>query len=102
MRATLDYIDENLASPLSVERLAQVTGLSGFFFAHAFTEMLGHSPHQYMLDRRLARACEMITNTQSSFAEIAYSVGFSSQAHMTSTFSRRFGVTARALRQRHS
>jgi AraC family transcriptional regulator len=99
VRATLDYIDENLASPLSVEVLAQVTGLSGFFFAHAFTEMLGYSPHQYILDRRLARARDMITKTKSSLAEIAYAVGFSSQSHMTSTFCKRLGVTPRVLRQ---
>jgi len=99
VRTTLEYIDENLGSPLSVEVLAQVTGLSGFFFAHAFTEMLGYSPHQYILDRRLARAREMITKSKSSLAEIAYAVGFSSQSHMTSTFCKRLGVTPRVLRQ---
>jgi AraC family transcriptional regulator len=100
IRAALEFVNENLASPLSVERLAQeATGLSGFFFAHAFTEMLGHSPHQYILDRRLARAHELIRKTKSSLAEIAYSVGFSSQSHMTSTFCKRLGVTPRVLRQ---
>jgi AraC family transcriptional regulator len=99
VRAALDYINENLASPLSIEVLAQVTGLSGFFFAHAFTDMLGYSPHQYILDRRLARARELITRTKSSLAEIAYSVGFSSQSHMTSTFCKRLGITPRVLRQ---
>jgi AraC family transcriptional regulator len=99
VRTTLEYINENLASPLSVEALAQVAGLSGYFFAHAFTEMLGHSPHQYILERRLARAREMITKTELSLAEIAYSVGFSSQSHMTSTFCKRLGVTPRVLRQ---
>jgi AraC family transcriptional regulator len=100
IRAALEFVNENLASPLSVEMLAQeATGLSGFFFAHAFTEMLGHSPHQYILDRRLSRAHELIRKTKSSLAEIAYSVGFSSQSHMTSTFCKRFGVTPRLLRQ---
>lgn len=99
VRTALDYIDENLESPLSVEKLAETIGLSGFFFAHAFTEMLGHSPHQYILDRRLSRAREMITKSKTSLADIAYSVGFSSQAHMTSTFGKRFGVTPRLFRQ---
>jgi AraC family transcriptional regulator len=102
IRAALDFIDENLGTPLSVKRLAEhATGLSGYFFAHAFSEMLGYSPHQYILDRRLSRGCELIRGTKLSLADIAYSVGFSSQAHMTSVLCKRFGVTPRALRQHH-
>ena len=100
IRAALEFIEENLASSLSVEELAQhATGLSGFFFAHAFTEMLGNSPHQYVLSRRLSRAYELIAKRKHSLAEIAYTVGFSSQAHMTTAFSKRFGVTPGALRR---
>jgi AraC family transcriptional regulator len=100
VRAALEFINENLSSALSVEKLAQeATGLSGFYFAHAFTAMLGYSPHQYILARRLSRAHELIASTESSLADISYCVGFSSQAHMTSTFSSRFGVTPARLRQ---
>ncbi|SDO53539.1 AraC family transcriptional regulator [Afipia sp. GAS231] len=100
IRAALEFIEENLASSLSVEELAQhATGLSGFFFAHAFTEMLGNSPHQYVLARRLSRAYELIAKGKHPLAEIAYTVGFSSQAHMTTAFYKRFGVTPGALRR---
>jgi AraC family transcriptional regulator len=100
IRTALDFINDNLSTSLSVATLAQeATGLSGFYFAHAFTAMLGYSPHQYILDRRVSRAHELIVNTMSSLAEISYCVGFSSQAHMTSTFCKRFGVTPGRLRQ---
>jgi AraC family transcriptional regulator len=100
IRTALEFINDNLSTSLSVATLAQeATGLSGFYFAHAFTAMLGYSPHQYILDRRVSRAHELITNTMSSLAEISYCVGFSSQAHMTSTFCKRFGVTPGRLRQ---
>lgn len=100
IRTALEFINDNLSTSLSIATLAQeATGLSGFYFAHAFTAMLGYSPHQYILDRRVSRAHELITNTMSSLAEISYRVGFSSQAHMTSTFCKRFGVTPGRLRQ---
>ncbi|OFA03457.1 helix-turn-helix transcriptional regulator [Duganella phyllosphaerae] len=100
IRTALEFINDNLSTSLSVATLAQeATGLSGFYFAHAFTAMLGYSPHQYILDRRVSRAHQLITNTMSSLAEISYCVGFSSQAHMTSTFCKRFGVTPGRLRQ---
>lgn len=100
LRSALEFINENLASSLKVEMLANdLVGCSGFYFAHAFTEMLGCSPHQYILDRRLSSAHELIRNSSSSLAEISYCVGFSSQAHMTTTFCKRFGITPGRLRQ---
>lgn len=101
IRCALEFINENLGSPISVERLAQEsTGLSGFHFAHAFTAMLGYSPHQYILDRRIAQAHQLLASTSMSLADISYQVGFSSQAHMTTTFCKRFGATPGKLRQR--
>ncbi|MDP9932779.1 helix-turn-helix transcriptional regulator [Variovorax paradoxus] len=100
LRSALEFINENLASSLKVEMLANdLARCSGFYFAHAFTEMLGCSPHQYILDRRLCSAHELIRLSKCSLAEIAYTVGFSSQAHMTTTFCKRFGVTPGRLRQ---
>ncbi|WP_017526918.1 helix-turn-helix transcriptional regulator [Pseudomonas fluorescens] len=100
VRTALEFIEENLSSTLSVEQVAQeALGISSYYFAHAFTEMLGCSPHKYIMDRRLSKAHELILSSVSSLADISYRVGFSSQAHMTSTFSKRFGVTPGQLRQ---
>ena len=54
---------------------------------------MGSSPHQYVLDRRIARAREQLELGGDSLANIAYAFGFSSQAHMTSIFKKRIGVT---------
>lgn len=103
IHAALEFIDENLSLRFSVETLAQqTTGLSGHYFAHAFTEMLGHSPYQYVITRRLSRACELVVRTRQSLADIAYAVGFSSQAHMTSVFCKRLGITPLSLRKLRS
>ncbi|MFC0691602.1 helix-turn-helix domain-containing protein [Paraburkholderia humisilvae] len=47
----------------------------------------------------LRRAREMLAHELSSIAEVAYAVGFSSQAHMTSIFTRRLGVTPAQIRK---
>jgi AraC family transcriptional regulator len=99
LRSAIEFINENIGSPLKIDVLArEAAGRSGYYFAHAFTEMMGCSPHQYILDRRLACAHELILRSKSTLAEISYRVGFSSQAHMTSTFSKRFGITPGRLR----
>ncbi|MEM7644316.1 MAG: helix-turn-helix transcriptional regulator, partial [Pseudomonadota bacterium] len=58
----------------------------------AFKETTGQAPHQYLIDRRIARVKELLIAGEDGLVEIAYATGFSSQSHMTSTFRRRVGV----------
>lgn len=102
LRASLDFINDNLGSDLSVEAIAkEAAGASGYHFAHAFSAALGVSPYQYILDRRVSRARELLARTERPVADIAYAVGFSSQAHMTSMFCKRLGITPAKFRSDH-
>lgn len=94
----LELIDESIseASPrggLTIERLAAELGVSQFYFSRAFKARTGMTPHQCLTLRRLDRARDLLEHSSASIAEIAYTCGFSSQAHMTSTFSKNVGVT---------
>jgi AraC family transcriptional regulator len=102
LRVTLDYINSHIHAQLTLPHVAQAAGgLSEFHFAHAFSNSLGQSLHQYIIDRRVAHAATLLSTGQRSLAEVAYSVGFSSQAHMTDTFRKRLNVTPGELRQRN-
>lgn len=94
-----EYIEANLSENLGLTEIALETGLSTYHFARLFKEEMGLSPHQYVLERRLTRAREMLANNGSTLADIAYAVGFSSQAHMTDVFRKRLGVTPGAYRK---
>jgi len=59
----------------------------------ALKEASGLSPHQYLIARRLDIAKRLLLDPARSVAEIAATVGFSDQAHMTTTFSRLLGYT---------
>jgi AraC family transcriptional regulator len=100
IKRALDFIGTNYAKKISVEEIATaVGGISAFHFAHIFRSSLGQPPHQYVLEHKLHRARTLLTETDHDIAGIAYSVGFSSQAHMTEAFSRRVGVTPAQLRR---
>lgn len=100
IKRALDYIDSHYANKISVQEIASaVGGISAFHFAHVFRSSLGQAPHQYVLEHKLHRARALLTETQNDIAGIAYSVGFSSQAHMTEAFSRRMGVTPARIRR---
>ncbi|MEM7653252.1 MAG: AraC family transcriptional regulator [Pseudomonadota bacterium] len=88
-----DYIMDDLTRDLSLDELASLAGISPFHFARAFKQATGLSPHQYVLELRLTRAREELAGGKNTLADIAYAVGFSSQAHMTDVFKKRLGVT---------
>jgi AraC family transcriptional regulator len=87
------HLENHLDETISVKRLAGLVGLSEFHFSRAFKAALGDSPYRYLLRRRLEVAKHLLLSTKMSLAEVALEVGFSSQAHFTSTFKRLLGVT---------
>ncbi len=88
-----DYLESDLGSDAGLADLANLVGYSTYHFSRAFKAATGVPPHQYLIERRLQRAQDMLSSTTLNLVEIAYACGFSSQAHMTSTFSNHLGVT---------
>jgi len=100
IQAVLDYIEIHVAEPLPLEELAEIAQLSTYYFARVFRQEIGRSPHQYVVERRLAFAKRQLEQTTKPIAAIAYDVGFSSQSHMTETFKKAMGVTPGAIRKK--
>jgi len=88
-----EFVEANLAERILVSDLAAVAGLSPGRFAHAYTELTGQAPHQFVLARRLARAVALVRGSRLGLAEIAAQCGFASQQHMTHTMRRKLGFT---------
>jgi AraC family transcriptional regulator len=99
LRRVIDYINEHLQGELSLAELSRLAKLSPHHFATAFKASTGISPHQYVIERRIERARELLRRNENSISEIAYAVGFSSQTHLTAHFRRTMGLTPRMFRQ---
>jgi AraC family transcriptional regulator len=93
-----ELIESTLSHPLYVQDIANRLGLSSGFFTRAFKAAVGKTPHDYIVDRRLARARLLLTASNMPLASIGLACGFTSQAHMTSQFRRRLGITPAAFR----
>ncbi len=93
LRQVTEYISENLSGNLSLAEMANLLQMGPCHFARAFKESTGLSPHQYVLRRRVERALQMLKETPSNLADIAYDLGFSSQGHFTTVFSKIVGVS---------
>jgi AraC family transcriptional regulator len=94
----LDYIEANLCRNFGLSELATVAGLSETHFGRCFKSTFGESPHQFVLKQRVQLAIKKITQSRQSFVEIAYSTGFSDQAHLAHVIKRATGQTPRSLR----
>jgi AraC family transcriptional regulator len=98
LRLSMELIEEHLSTKLTISQLAHSLGLSSGFFSRTFRNAVGKAPHDYIVDRRIARARILLEIGQCDLSDIALAVGFSSHAHMTSAFKRRLGTTPSKLR----
>jgi AraC family transcriptional regulator len=93
------FIQQNHASDISLGDIAASVHMSPFHLARTFKKVMGVSPYQYLLQMRVnsARSLIMAGGGEHSLAEIATSVGFADQSHLTRHFKRVLGVTPRQL-----
>jgi AraC family transcriptional regulator len=97
-RQLQDFIEANLDQPLTLEELALRCNLSAYHFARMFRASFGLPPHQYLLARRLHRACQLLRMGALPLGEVALSCGFASASHFSNRFRQALGATPGAYR----
>jgi len=84
--AALRRIEEDAAEKLSVAELASAAAMSPYHFLRTFRQVVGMTPHQFVLRTRLHRAARRLRRSAAPITEIALEAGFND----LSTFNRRF------------
>lgn len=93
LRRVVDFMESHGDKPITLADLAQTAGLSRMHFAAQFRQATGLRPHEYLLRRRIEKAKVMLATSSVPIAEVALTVGFSSQSHFTGVFKRLTDVT---------
>jgi AraC family transcriptional regulator len=93
LRRVEDYVKEHFDRCISLSDLARIVGLSRMHFAAQFRAATGYRPREYLLHQRIEHAKSLLSNTETSLAEIALAVGFCTQAHFSTVFKRITGET---------
>ena len=89
----ITYINEHFAEEISVSDLAAKAGLSHYYFIRAFKRETGFTPHEYILNTRIATAQYLLKNTKLTIKDICYQTGFSNESIFCSAFKHRSGIT---------
>jgi AraC-like DNA-binding protein len=93
------WIDAHCHRQIDLEATATEAGLSAFHFLRLFANVLGVTPHQYLVRSRLRRAARLLADHSRSITDIAYDVGFGDLSNFVRTFHRAAGVSPRRFRQ---
>lgn len=99
VRRVLDVMHDNFTSDLSLDDLAQLSGLSKYHLIRLFREQMGSTPSHYLSEVRLERAVWLLKETQRDVTSIAFEVGFGSLSAFERAFKRKYGVSANLYRK---
>ncbi|NWD72614.1 helix-turn-helix transcriptional regulator [Pseudomonas gingeri] len=91
---------EGLSETLEVTELARACALSRSHFSRAFKCSIGLSPQDWIRCQRVARAKQLILNTDLTLTQISLECGFCDQAHFCHIFTRSEGINPFAWRCR--
>lgn len=98
----LDYIAVHYREPISLQQIAEEVGLSRFRVAHLVKEVTGKTVIQHVKRMRVQTAQELLLNTDRSYVDIAYELGFSDQSYFIKQFRELTGTTPARYRRRRS
>lgn len=98
LNQVIDYINFHLEEDISLGELANVVKLSQSHFSALFRESTGQSPYKFLIQQRLARAQELLLETDRAISDIATSVGFCDQSHLSRHMKKLLGVSPKQIR----
>ena len=97
----LDHIRDHFASPMEVDTLAQLAGMSARSFQRHFKKAFQLTPTAYVRQFRIGKACQMLIETDETITTIALETGFGDHSHLVREFSRTTKTTPGAYRKKY-
>ena len=100
--AALRRIEAEAEEPLSLAELAREAATSPYHFLRTYRQVVGMTPHQFVLRTRLNRAAVRLRRTDEPIAAIAFDAGFNDLSTFNRRFRRLMGVSPGIYRARRA
>lgn len=98
-RRLAEYIEQNLAQPLTLGTLAQLACMSEFHLARMFRVSFGMPPSAWIAQRRIERARTLLKTTALPLQQVADACGYADLSHFSHRFSAALGAPPGRFRQ---
>jgi AraC family transcriptional regulator len=99
VRRVVDHIDHHISNRVLVADLCALVQRSEAHFSRSFRRTFGHSPHAFVVRRRVELAAQYMLQTDTGLSDIALRCGFVDQAHLCKHFRKVTGETPAAWRR---
>jgi AraC-like DNA-binding protein len=90
---TKEYIDEHVASPITLDKLSENVYLSPFYLSRLFKKGTGYSPIKFVIQKKMELAKELLASTDLKVNAIAYRIGYQNPYYFYRLFKKIVGVT---------
>ena len=95
----LKYVDSHLSEQMGYERLANILHFSPYYFHRMFSLVVGKTITAHIRDRRLEKACAMLSSTQKGTLEICLDCGFEAYSTFSRIFKNKYGLSPKEYRK---
>jgi AraC family transcriptional regulator len=94
-----DWMEENYNDNITLEDIASVAMMNSQHFLRMFKQVYHITPHQYLIDRKLKKAKQLLEDTGLTINDICHSIGFESVFSFSILFKDRFGLAPSHFRK---
>lgn len=88
-----DYIERNYAKTINLSEVASLVNMSETAFSHFFKKRTNTSFKDHLTNVRISHACQLLTKTTNSVAEICFACGFNNMSNFMRVFKKKKGNT---------
>ena len=92
------YFNKHPADRIELERYCRENGVGYEHFRKIFRQKIGISPGQYIVNRRMDAACQMLRISRKPISEVAAELGYSSQYEFSAQFKKFIGIPPKTYR----
>jgi len=98
----VEYFHDDPCHQYSLDEVTNLAQMDRFRFIRSFKAVTGKTPHKYLTDLKIDRACQYLENTKMTMTEVCIACGFSDPSHFSTVFKREMGVTPSEYRRQVS
>lgn len=88
-----NYLDSHYSENITLDKLASISHVNKYYVVHSFTKQIGVSPINYVINKRISEAKNLLKTTNYSIRDISSIVGFSTSSYFSQMFKKVTGLS---------